>query len=250
MNVNMQSKSGTHISIAEQASDAWDEAALELAAALGKSERKRSRERFGMPLDQREALTRFARIDSKEKLEAFQRAFPDFFPAMFWNSWTYRPEIPRSKPIPFWRVWQRLLLDAWRADFHADYRIQLTSVLLGDPMMITLPEWDKDAKVYREPQIGIELADAKKLKQRCIEIQPVHDFQRAVEAMGASPWRAAFCSKCSLPFVADKPQRDYCSDKCRKARHQLAWRDRWEKYGKKWRQKQRTQKAKRRRAAA
>jgi hypothetical protein len=100
--------------------------------------------------------------------------------------------------------------------------------------------------VKLEPQIGVELPTT----IRCIEIQPVYDFQRAVAAMGASPWRAKFCSKCGQPFVADKPQRDYCSDACRKEIHRLAWQERWTKYGKKWRQKQRTRKVRRHRAAA
>jgi hypothetical protein len=236
----MQSKFGTHTSIAQSESapgqkvneslDAeWELAALDVAKHLANPEGRRSRKRFGMPLDQREALTRFARIAKLNERADFEYAFPTFLPQVFWNSWTYSPEAPRSKPIPFWRVWQRLMLDAWRADFHPDLVIQLNGILLGDSHLAELPEFGK---------------------LRCIEIQPVHDFQRAVAAMGASPWRSKFCSKCGQPFAADKPQRDYCSDACRRVVHQMALRDRWEKYGKKWRQRQRAHKVKRRRAAA
>jgi hypothetical protein len=203
----------------------WEQASQELAKALSRPVRKRNRERFGMALDLREALTRFARISSKEAFDAFQRAFPTFFPATFWNSSHYAHDIPGSRPIRFWRVWQRLLLDAWRAEFHPDYVSQLLKSL-GESSLEELPEFGK---------------------LRLVEIQSVHNCERAVIAMGKSPWRAKFCSKCGQPFVADKPQRDYCSDECRSRVHQLAWRERWEKYGRKWRQRRRTSKTKRRR---
>jgi hypothetical protein len=209
------------------APDSWDEGALEMAQALA-NPGKRNRKRFGMSRELRSALTQFVRIGrSFEKANQFRRDYPNFFPAEFWNSWTYSHDIPGSRPIPFWRVWLKLLDQAWHADFHSDYVTQLQAISLYDSALC-------------------ELAELRKL--RCIEINPVHDFQRAVAAMGASPWRAKYCSECSQPFVADKPTRFLCSDKCRKEAQRKGWTRRWEKYGKKWRQKQRT-KAKRRRAA-
>ena len=75
-----------------------------------------------MPLDLREALTRFARIESEKDLENFKRdygrsvGYPGFFPQEFWNSWTFTADIPGSRPIPFWRVWRDLLRSAWGAE--------------------------------------------------------------------------------------------------------------------------------------
>jgi hypothetical protein len=85
---------------------------------------------------------------------------------------------------------------------------------------------------------------------RCIEIQPVYDFQRAVGSNGRESMACEILLQVWPAFAADKPQRDYCSDACRKEIHRLAWQERWEKYGKKWRKKQRTRKVRRHRAAA
>src|SRR5260370_8723636 len=191
----------------------WEQAALEVANHLANPGGKRNRKRFGMARDLREGLTRFARIDSKEKLNAFQRVFPGFFPQVFWDSWTYTPDIPGSRPIPFWRVWRDLLRSAWGADFHPDYVTQLQAISLYDSTLCELPEFGK---------------------LRSIEIRPVHDFQRAIEAMGQSPWRAKFCSRCGQPFAADKPPRKSCFDACRKEVHRLALQVRLEKHGQKW----------------
>jgi len=230
----MQSTQYTHTSIALAVAAAakeeairrdreWDAAALEMAPALANPTKKRNRDRFGMALDLRDALTRFARIDSPEKQGAFRQDFPDFFPSEFWNSWGYASDVPGSRPIQFWRVWQQLLVQAWHVNFHPDCVAQLIDVA-GESYLCELPEFG-----------------GKKFRIR--EIRPTCDFQRAVQAMGDSPWRAAFCAKCSQPFVADKPQRDYCSDECRKVRQQFAFRQRWEKYGKKWRKRQRRAKS-------
>jgi hypothetical protein len=81
------------------------------------------------------------------------------------------------------------------------------------------------------------------------EVRPVCDAQRAVLAMMVESWRARFCPKCGIPFVARKPAHKFsppeeCFTENRRIT-QRAWKEKVrQKQSKQKRRKALTRKAK------
>lgn len=125
-----------------------------------------------------DALERFVQL-SDGKLAAFKARYPAFLPARFYDS-TPHPETGLSA----WQTWRNLLRDAWHSGFHPEYVAQLANIP-------TEPPGDTP-----------------------FEPQPVCDAQRAVLAMMLESWRARFCPRCGLPFVARKAADKYWPKEC------------------------------------
>jgi hypothetical protein len=165
-----------------------------------------------------DALERFVQLKDCD-LETFRKNYPDFLPVWFYPdpSPEWGPEVHRLLPdalggraeaepqtIPQsghvwlekdqaetrlklggWRAWRALLYKAWRANFHLEYVVQLVSIPTTPPGTVFF------------------------------EIRPVCDAQRAILAMMVEPWRARFCPKCGIPFVARKPAHKFSPlEKC------------------------------------
>jgi len=125
-----------------------------------------------------DALEGFVQL-SASNLAAFKACYPGFLPSHF-----YRIEPHSETGLPAWETWRNLLREAWHSGFHPEYAAQLVNIP-------TVPPGDT-----------------------CFEPQPVCDAQRAVLAMMLESWRARFCAKCGLPFVARKAADKYWPKEC------------------------------------
>ena len=171
-----------------------------------------------------QALEQFTRVDAGS-IEDWREQWPDFFPAKFWLhnikqtppgvSTTAPPQLP---PIPLWKGWQDVFLQAWRAGFP-----------ISEVMRLAV------APVSQEVEVLGSLSEA--------------PYQRALLLMASAPWRARFCSKCGKPFAALKANAKFCGPECF-AESRLNTKQRWwAKHGPEWRRKRSQRKTKRGRAA-
>jgi predicted nucleic acid-binding Zn ribbon protein len=119
--------------------------------------------------------------DDPQKVMAFRRLWPQFFPDMLWE---IRLNPMPSQPSTLWGFYQNELRTAWHERFPVDRTLQLIRMSGGPP---SPDDW-------RRPQ--------------------VYGCQRALLILVLEPWRAKFCSLCSAPFAAEKPAAKFCSTKC------------------------------------
>lgn len=125
-----------------------------------------------------DALERLVQLPDSG-LEDFRGKYPAFFSQWFYEA-TPHPETGLSA----WQTWRNLLREAWHSGFHSEYVAQLVNIP-------TAP-----------------------LGEAHFEPSPVCDAQRAVLAMALESWRARFCPKCGLPFVARKAADKYWPKEC------------------------------------
>jgi hypothetical protein len=125
-----------------------------------------------------DALEGFVQL-SDANLAKFKARYPAFLPTHFYDIEPH-PETGLSA----WQTWRNLLRDAWHSGFHPEYAAQLVNAPIVPP-----------GYAHFEPQ-------------------PVCDAQRAVLAMMLESWRARFCPKCGLPFVARKAADKYWPKEC------------------------------------
>jgi hypothetical protein len=159
-----------------------------------------------------DALERFVQLKDCD-LKTFRKDYPDFLPVWFYpdpspewgpevrrllpdalegraeaepqtipqsgHGWLEKNEVETRLKLGGWRAWQALLQKAWRANFHLEYVAQLVSIPTTPPGLMFF------------------------------EIQSVYDAQRAVLTMMVESWRARFCPKCGIPFVARKPAHKF-----------------------------------------
>lgn len=130
-----------------------------------------------------DALERFVQL-TDSGLEDFKGRYPSFFPEWFYNIPVGNNAESKRKGLFAWQAWCRLLRQAWQANLHPEY----VAHLLNIP---TVPPGNTR-----------------------FEIAPVCDAQRAVLAIMLEPWRARFCPRCGLRFVARNPADKYRPTKC------------------------------------
>ena len=120
--------------------------------------------------------------------------------------------IRREPPVPFWQAFQQVLRDAWQHRFPLEQCVRLISCAAVADRLFGKTDVEPDLSSY-----------------------PVWPYQRAVMLLAVEPWRGRFCGQCGRRFVADKPARRFCSNKC-SARARTASRAvSWNKHGVKWR---------------
>lgn len=124
-----------------------------------------------------DSLGQFVNLTAKG-LGDFQYRYPKFLPA-----WFYTLPCGNDGELLAWPAWQARLREAWHSGFHSEYVAQL---------------------------VNIPIAPGNKQ----FEFQPVCDAQRAVLAMALESWRARFCPKCGVPFVARKSRETYWPKQC------------------------------------
>jgi len=130
------------------------------------------------------ALERFVQL-SDASLEGFESRYPAFFPSWFYELPCGNDAEPNVKTgLLAWEAWRTLLRVTWYSGFHPEYVARLVNIP-------TVPPGNTQ-----------------------FEIEPVCDAQRAVLAMALESWRARFCPKCGLPFVARKPADKYWPKEC------------------------------------
>jgi hypothetical protein len=158
-----------------------------------------------------QALATFSNISTTNEAEYFHHNFPAFLPERFWN---WRVALPKGDPslgeTPLrWQVFQYILRETWHAGFPLEKCVALISDKIPDEEGNAL-----DTKVW--------------------------PFQKAVMVLGIEPWRAKFCT-CGRRFVADKPSRRFCSDRCSSDARKASQRSWWNEHGDKWREKRNRQ---------
>lgn len=160
-----------------------------------------------------QALAKFSNLSAAD-VDDFRHNFEGFLPKGFWNP-------------PRWRIFQAFLREAW-SGFPIDNAIPLISwaSLVDDRV---LPVTDD---LSQGPDPNPTVADYKR----------TWPFQRAVMCLAIEPWRARFCSQCGNRFVADEPNRKFCSDKCFQIWRTQAKRVSWSKHGREWRANRRKSK--------
>jgi hypothetical protein len=131
-----------------------------------------------------DALGQFVNLPDSAA-EDFQNRHPSFLPAWFYTLPFGNDAEPNAKTgLLAWQAWRALLREAWHAGFHPEYVAQLVNIPTTPP------------------------------GNTSFEVQPVCDAQRAVLAMALESWRARFCPKCGLPFVARKAADKYWPRQC------------------------------------
>jgi hypothetical protein len=144
--------------------------------------------------------------------EYFRYNYENFVPAGWWVTRRISEEDFHvfGKDPPFlWQIYQRQLREAWQGRFPIENCVQLISASRG-----------LDPSGLNEPVASNEHA--------------VLPYQRAVMFLGIESWRARFCF-CGRRFVADKPGRKFCSDRCfieSRKHSRRAW---WREHGEDWR---------------
>src|SRR5215472_1355911 len=177
-----------------------------------------------------ERLALFSNARDVMEVNRFCRNHGTFFPRNFQN-WFVRQvaidgpvlttdaasadavgRLKRELPIPFWRAFQQVLCEAWRIGFPLEECVRLiSSAAVGDRLF---------GKTDVEPDLSS---------------YPVWPYQRAVMFLGTEQWRARFCGQCGTRFVADKPARRFCSNKCSSKARKDSRAVSWTKHGEKWR---------------
>jgi len=132
--------------------------------------------------DALKGLVEFARCNPAS-LANWRSQWPDFFPETFWNR-DIKQTPTRVVFGPMWRVYQDVLLNAWRHGFTPSDIVRLIVPPVSG-------EFDELSSVT--------------------EASP---YQRAVLLVAMEPWRARFCSECGQPFAADKGASKFCSPGC------------------------------------
>lgn len=131
-----------------------------------------------------DALERFVQLPDSG-LEHFRSEYPTFLPQLFYSIHCGNDADPQHKTgLLAWQAWRNLLREAWHTGFHAEYAAKLVNIP-------TVPPGNTQ-----------------------FEIQPTCDAQQAVLAMMLESWRARFCPKCGLPFVARKAADKYWPKEC------------------------------------
>jgi hypothetical protein len=135
-----------------------------------------------------DAIERFVQLPDSG-LEDFRSKYPAFLPQWFYSI----PADSYEKPgLLAWQAWRNLLREAWHTSFHPEYAALLVNIPAVPP------------------------------GNAPFEVQPVGsgstvrvcDAQRAVLGMTLESWRARFCPKCGLPFVARKAADKYWPKQC------------------------------------
>jgi ribosomal protein L24E len=179
---------------------------------------------------QAERLALFSNISDDAAVERFRKNHDSFFPRNFWN-WSLS-QAPTSGPIltldaasaeavgrlrrepriPFLRAFQQVLCEAWQKGFPLEECVRLISSAAVADRLFGKTDVEPDLSSY-----------------------PVWPYQRAVMFLGVEPWRARFCGLCGTRFVADKPARRFCSNKCSAKARKDSRAVSWSKHGEKWR---------------
>src|SRR5215475_421890 len=170
----------------------------------------------------------------KAEADYFQHNYGDFFPRNFWN-WKIRqveegefvssPDASTAQaverlrpapPVPFWQAFQAVLRGAWQVGFPLEECVRLiSSAAVAD-------------RLYGATDVEPDLSSF-----------PVWPYQRAVMLLGVEPWRARLCV-CGNRFVADKPARRFCSDRCASNSRKHSRRTWWGERGREWRRNRST----------
>jgi hypothetical protein len=148
-----------------------------------------------------DALEQFVQLPPDGDPIKFQARYPRFFPSRASSekavstkteeiSWFYTlpygndAESQRKTHLLAWQAWRNLLQEAWHSGFHPEYVAQLLNIP-------TVPPGNTQ-----------------------FEFEPVCDAQRAVLWMMLDSWRARFCPRCGIPFVAREPRDTYWPERC------------------------------------
>jgi hypothetical protein len=135
-----------------------------------------------------DALERFVQLPDS-KLKDFRSKYPAFLPQWFYNM----PADSYEKPgLLAWQAWRNLLRTAWHTGFHPEYTALLVNIPAVPP---------------GNAQFEVQPVGSGSTVRVC-------DAQRAVLAMMLESWRARFCPKCGLPFVARKAADKYWPKEC------------------------------------
>jgi hypothetical protein len=131
-----------------------------------------------------DAPERFVRLSDCD-LENFKTRYPAFMPEWFYRVSCGNDAEPNSNTrLLAWQAWRAVLTEAWHSSFHPEYVAQLLHIPTTPP------------------------------GNTQFEVQRVCDAQRAVLAIALESWRARFCPRCGLPFVARKTADKYWPKAC------------------------------------
>lgn len=173
-------------------------------------------------------LALFSNVGTTAEADSFRQKNADFFPRNFWN-WSV-PQVcepiltmdaasaeavahfKREPPTPFWQAFQQVLSEAWKIRFPLEESVRLISCAAVADRLSGKTDVEPDLLSYR-----------------------VWPYQRAVMLLGVEPWRARFCAKCWKRFVADKPARRFCSNRCASSARRQSKKLWWTDKGEKWR---------------
>jgi hypothetical protein len=155
-----------------------------------------------------ERLARFSNANLEAELRSFCRNHDDFFPRNFWN-WSVKSPL---ETVRFLWAFQRVLQGAWQLGFPLEECVRLISCTAVPDRLTGATDAEPDMSSY-----------------------PVWPYQRAVMLLGVEPWRARFCPRCGKRFVADKPARRFCSNRCSSGARRLSKTAWWTNKGQKWR---------------
>ena len=191
-----------------------------------------------MALWDAERLALFCNATDAEA-QRFRKSNDGFFPRSFWD-WLVRPLdtggpvlttsteaaeavrlLRREAPIPFWQAFQQVLRDAWQNGFVLDECVRLISCC-------SVPD-----RIFGKTDVEPDLSS-----------YPVWPYQRAVMLLAVEQWRARFCGQCGRRFVADKPARRFCSNRCSAQARRASRAVSWNKHGERWRETYETKRAK------
>jgi hypothetical protein len=141
-------------------------------------------------------LARFANLEESE-IGQFRTANPQFLPKWWDDSGNAREQ---NKGL-IWKYWQDLLRKWWlRLQEGPSSKYSNFVLALVTYCADTESSWDALGFVDTPFDTDVELVKAL-------------PYQRAVMFMALNPWRARIC-RCGNRFIADKPNRQFCSDVC------------------------------------
>ena len=202
-----------------------------------------------------QALAKFSNLvpnapkGSEEDVEYFRQNYPGFVPQVWWK-WRVSS---KTDPVQFlWEAEQKTLHDAWKESFPLEDSVRLIST--GPPIPEAWIEESEKAWAALGVGPGVIAPEAIVLPNRppapvqewmaTVGLEPdmwikspVWPYQRAVMFLATEPWRARFCESCGKRYVAFKPGRRYCSDRCTQAARRGSKRASWHKHSRKWRPK-------------
>jgi hypothetical protein len=174
-----------------------------------------------------QVLARFSNLEADD-VEYFRNNFAGFVPSMWWQT------SVGSATDPIWKHNRENARRAWKEGFPPELCIRLiASGTLPDTAALSAHDFMADNVVH----IPLSAAAAYRIDPDLYNQEAqVWPYQMAVMYLAVNPWRAATCA-CGNRFVADKPSRRFCSDKCfqdSRKRSRMAW---WTEKGSKARRK-------------
>lgn len=161
-----------------------------------------------------------------ESLPIFLKLHPEFFPPLGWEEA------------------QEVLAVLWREHFPLGKSIQL--ILAIDRLSYYLKAYPKEIPTEQRPSEDLPIPNY--MAEMCIASTAkamVWPAQFAIMFLATNPWRARFCSSCGQRFVADKPSRRYCGDRCSHEARKKGKLASYYKNGKTWRPNKKVQSKKR-----